>query len=108
MYTRCPACDSIFELGTRELAEAAGVVRCGNCGKTFNSLANLFDRQPETDDQPLRGLGMPPLLSDRLLIQPDLPGFESETTAESAAQSAAAPGAGAPRDRTPGLIEPPD
>jgi len=91
MYTRCPACDSIYELGTRELAEAAGVVRCGNCGKTFNSLANLFDRQPESDDQPLRGLGMPPLLSDHIQIQPDLPGFESEATPDSADRPVAAP-----------------
>ncbi|TVS12926.1 MAG: DUF3426 domain-containing protein [Wenzhouxiangella sp.] len=90
MYTRCPACDSIYQLGIRELAEAAGVVRCGNCGKTFNSLANLFERQPESDDKPLRGLGMPPLLSDRILIQPELPGFDSAETPKSADQPATA------------------
>ncbi|MGY6554768.1 MAG: DUF3426 domain-containing protein [Wenzhouxiangella sp.] len=76
MYTRCPACEAVYELSPAELAEAAGVVRCSNCGKTFNSLAQLFAAQPDSDDLPLRGQGMPPLLSHRILLQPDLPGFD--------------------------------
>lgn len=78
MYTRCPSCDALFELSLHELTEAAGVVRCSNCGKTFNSLASLFERRPETEDQPLRGKGMPPLLTHRILVQPTLPGFDPE------------------------------
>ena len=76
MYTRCPACEAIYELTPQELAEAAGVVRCSNCGKTFNSLAQLFAARPESDDQPLRAQGMPPLLAQRILLQPELPGFD--------------------------------
>ena len=78
MYTRCPSCDALFELSLHELTEAAGVVRCSNCGKTFNSLASLFERRPEAEDQPLRGKGMPPLLTQRILVQPTLPGFDPE------------------------------
>ncbi len=76
MFTRCPACEALYELTPTELAEAAGVVRCSNCGKTFNSLANLFNRQPEAEDEPLRGQGMPPLLGHRIFLQPHLPGLE--------------------------------
>lgn len=83
MYTRCPACEALYELTPAELAEAAGVVRCSNCGKTFNSLAELFASQPESGELPLRGQGMPPLLAHRILLQPDLPGFDLEPTGES-------------------------
>ncbi len=76
MFTRCPACAASYELSLAALAEAAGVVRCGNCGKTFNSLANLFGHQPEADATPLRGQGMPPVLRGVVLLQPNLPGLE--------------------------------
>ncbi len=78
MYTRCPACEALFQMSLEELTEAAGVVRCSNCGKTFNSLANLFDHQPEPGDVPMRGQGMPPLLSHRILLQPSLPGLDPD------------------------------
>lgn len=78
MYTRCPACAACYELSPEELAEAAGVVRCSNCGKTFNSLAQLFAARPDSDELPLRGQGMPPLLAHRILLQPDLPGLDIE------------------------------
>ena len=81
MYTRCPACDALFELSPEELAEAAGVVRCSNCGKTFNSLAQLFASRPEAGETPLRGQGMPPLLANRVLLQPKLPGFDDDDPA---------------------------
>lgn len=87
MFTRCPACEALYELTPGELAEAAGVVRCSNCGKTFNSLANLFDRQPEAEDEALRGQGMPPLLAHRILLQPNLPGLD-QATSEPAATGA--------------------
>lgn len=77
MFTRCPACEAVYELGPAELAEAAGVVRCSDCGKTFNSLAQLFESLPEDDAEPIRGQGMPPLLGRRVLEQSVLPGFET-------------------------------
>lgn len=89
MHTRCPACDALYELSPEELAEAAGVVRCSNCGKTFNSLAQLFTDRPEAGEAPLRGKGMPPLLAHRVLLQPELPGVEvNDLTPETMAQAA--------------------
>ncbi|MFW5816765.1 MAG: zinc-ribbon and DUF3426 domain-containing protein [Wenzhouxiangella sp.] len=76
VYTRCPACDATYELQVQELAEAAGVVRCSNCGKTFNSLAFLFEQRPEQDQQPLQGAGMPPLLAHRVFLQHEIPGLD--------------------------------
>ncbi len=76
MYTRCPACESVYELDARLLAEAAGVVRCGNCGKTFNSLGSLFHEHPQADELPISGGGMPPMLDYRAITQPDLPGVD--------------------------------
>lgn len=76
MYTRCPACEATYELQVQELVEAAGVVRCSNCGKTFNSLAFLFAQRPEQDRSPLRGGGMPPLLGHRVFLQQEIPGLE--------------------------------
>lgn len=75
-YTRCPACEATYELQVQEMAEAAGVVRCSNCGKTFNSLASLFDQRPEESQQPLRGAGMPPLLGHRIFLQHEIPGLD--------------------------------
>src|SRR5690606_11992798 len=72
MYTRCPACQAVYELQARLLAEAAGVLRCGNCGKTFNSLSELFEDHPAESAQPLRGQGMPPMLEQPAMIQTEL------------------------------------
>jgi len=79
MYTRCPACQAVYELQARTLAEAAGVVRCGNCGKTFNSLSQLFDSHPDDASEPLRGGGMPPMLEHPDMVQTELPvGFHDD------------------------------
>ncbi len=74
MYTRCPACQAVYELQARLLAEAAGVVRCGNCGKTFNSLTELFENHPDDTLEPLRGQGMPPMLDQPAMVQTELLG----------------------------------
>src|SRR6056297_2462564 len=74
VYTRCTSCQSVYELDAQRLAEAAGVVRCGHCGNTFNSLSSLFDAHPRADESPLSGVGMPPMLDHRAIEQPELPG----------------------------------
>jgi len=74
MYTRCSSCQSVYELDAKRLAEASGVVRCGHCGNTFNSLSSLFENHPSTDELPLSGAGMPPMLDHRAIEQPELPG----------------------------------
>jgi predicted Zn finger-like uncharacterized protein len=74
VYTRCTSCQSVYELDAHRLAEAAGVVRCGHCGNTFNSLSSLFDSHPRADEAPLSSAGMPPMLDHRAIEQPELPG----------------------------------
>jgi predicted Zn finger-like uncharacterized protein len=73
MYTRCPGCQAVYELSAALLSEASGVVRCGNCGKTFNTLSHLFADYPEEASEPIRGGGMPPLLEHPELVQAELP-----------------------------------
>jgi predicted Zn finger-like uncharacterized protein len=74
MYTRCPSCESVYPLQARNLAEAAGVVRCGHCGKTFNALSHLFEDHPEANQPALKGGGVPPLLEHASIAQRELPG----------------------------------
>lgn len=73
MYTRCPGCHTIYQLDAVQLATASGVVRCGSCGKTFNSLSELFPRRPEEREEALAASGMPPLLEQPDMIQGELP-----------------------------------
>lgn len=101
VYTRCPACDATYELQVQELAEAAGVVRCSNCGKTFNSLAFLFEQRPEQDQQPLQGAGMPPLLAQRVFLQHEIPGLDERPAPTAAPEPA-------PEKGEPDGIEPND
>ncbi len=56
-----------------ELASAAGTVRCGNCGKTYSALTQLFDDLPELDQSPVPASGLPPLLEDVQARQSELP-----------------------------------
>lgn len=92
MYTRCPACQAVYELQARLLAEAAGVLRCGNCGKTFNGLSELFEQHPESSDEPLRGSGMPPMLEHPDMIQAELPVEYFDEPGEQAAATEPLPG----------------
>ena len=46
MFTRCPQCKSVHPLTASLIAYARGAVRCGECNKTFDSLAFLFDQWP--------------------------------------------------------------
>lgn len=73
MFTRCPGCQAVYELHAAVLADASGVVRCGNCGKTFNTLSQLFQDHPDDGDEPLSSSGMPPLLEHPDLVQAELP-----------------------------------
>lgn len=49
------------------------MVRCGNCGKTFNSLSHLFQERPEESTEALTGGGMPPMLEHPEMVQAELP-----------------------------------
>ena len=43
MYTECPGCRTAFQITAEMLQQAAGNVRCGDCGRAFNALENLSE-----------------------------------------------------------------
>ena len=43
MYTRCPHCQTIFEITAEQLRRAAGDVDCVACGATFDAVETLAD-----------------------------------------------------------------
>ncbi|SFB81261.1 MJ0042 family finger-like domain-containing protein [Marinospirillum celere] len=49
--TRCPHCDSVYEVSEEELELAYGAVRCGECMKIFNARFHKVNA-PERTDQP--------------------------------------------------------
>jgi predicted Zn finger-like uncharacterized protein len=47
LYTRCPACQTVFRVTTRELQLSSGRVRCGQCHEVFDAFASLTAQEPE-------------------------------------------------------------
>ena len=43
MFTRCPACETVFRVNPAILRVAQGQVRCGQCAEVFNALLTLSD-----------------------------------------------------------------
>lgn len=48
MYTQCPNCDTVFNIGVAQLKVAHGRVRCGHCDTIFDALHNLTEQLPKT------------------------------------------------------------
>lgn len=70
MYTQCPECNLTFRVSAGVLKKAAGKVRCGGCGATFNALMYLSESRP--GEQPgLVSPGAPPELEAEPLADPD-------------------------------------
>ena len=46
MFTRCPECKKVYPLTATLVSHARGLVRCGQCGRTFSALSFLFDQWP--------------------------------------------------------------
>jgi predicted Zn finger-like uncharacterized protein len=55
MFTRCPACRTVFHITAAELRSADGTVICGACDATFDALDSLSEIRPvdaEFDEPP--------------------------------------------------------
>lgn len=51
MFTRCPACRTVFHITAAELRAADGTVICGACDTTFDALDSLSETRP-VDSEP--------------------------------------------------------
>lgn len=47
MYTQCNNCQAIFRVTMKELTSAQGLLRCGECGSTFDAMKSLSTTLPE-------------------------------------------------------------
>ncbi len=71
MYTQCPECNLSFRISADVLKQAAGKVRCGGCGTTFNALEYLSEGRPG-EQRGLAATGAPPELEAEPLDDPDV------------------------------------
>jgi predicted Zn finger-like uncharacterized protein len=47
MYTQCSHCKAIFRVSMKELTAAQGLLRCGECGSTFDAMKSLSTTLPD-------------------------------------------------------------
>ncbi len=52
MYTRCPGCQTIFNLTPAQLSARQGKVRCGHCDKVFQADRHLLKTLPRAPAKP--------------------------------------------------------
>ena len=64
MYTQCPDCEIAFRVTAEVLKQAAGKVRCGNCGNAFNALAYLSEEMPKQPAPQAAGAAVPELKAE--------------------------------------------
>ncbi|MBU6415825.1 MAG: zinc-ribbon domain-containing protein [Xanthomonadaceae bacterium] len=85
MYTQCPRCRTIFEIGEDALQASLGIVRCGHCSERFDALRTLSDTLP---DEPEAALPE----HDPDALAPTLTSAVSPETVQAAAYPARKPG----------------
>jgi predicted Zn finger-like uncharacterized protein len=61
MFTRCPACHTVYPVNAALLARGSGRFRCGKCNKKCNALLALFDEWPEPGQSPVAPGNLPVL-----------------------------------------------
>ncbi|HLF95574.1 MAG TPA: zinc-ribbon and DUF3426 domain-containing protein [Methylococcaceae bacterium] len=59
MFTRCPKCHALYELGVPELRAGGGEVLCGQCRIIFSALHSLADSAAEATPNPQSRLKIP-------------------------------------------------
>lgn len=78
LFTRCPGCQTVFRVTTRQLQSSGGQVRCGQCQCVFDAFATLTARDPQ-------------IVEPESVEVPDVSGPRAETLGPSA-QSIVTPG----------------
>lgn len=51
MLTKCPSCETVFDVSTEELHQAKGIVRCGNCSTIFSSVMESLEKRENKKDK---------------------------------------------------------
>lgn len=103
MFTQCPRCLAIYELDPATLAQAHGMVGCGQCGATFNALVTLAERLPDDNDAAL--LVHPTDPAAPILMEPvarPATGREGDAPAGQPGEAADQPGGFRPDDANAG------
>jgi predicted Zn finger-like uncharacterized protein len=85
LATRCPFCETVFQLRPAQLAARRGLVRCGHCQETFDASGSLFE-VPENGS-----------FADAVPVAPDV-----AATLTAPATATPSPEAGAPDFASPG------
>ena len=52
MQTRCPSCKTVFRIRKGQLKQSDGLVRCGQCNKTFNGYDELLSTKEKAAYSP--------------------------------------------------------
>ena len=73
MYTQCPDCRTAFRVGADDLRQAAGKVRCGDCGAAFDALLYLSEELPEAQADTTPEPDLPELKPESKIKQSKLP-----------------------------------
>jgi predicted Zn finger-like uncharacterized protein len=73
MYTQCPDCKTAFRVAADDLRQAAGKVRCGDCGAAFDALLYLSEDLPEPDGGATSEPVLPELKHESTADHPKLP-----------------------------------
>jgi len=102
MFTRCPACHTVFRITAETLRAAHGQVRCGHCGTQFDALERLMEEVAAAVPATAAGAGAS--LADHLQETRPAPGDEgaqavterAEAGVDAAVDTVGAPSAGGP------------
>lgn len=83
MFTRCPACHTLFLIQPKQLKAARGQVRCGSCQAVFDGLEFLVNREELSKDE-LAALTKSKEVASRQWQLPfdDIPPPEQQPTAQ--------------------------
>ena len=97
MYTQCPQCRTIYEIGEDALQASLGIVRCGHCSERFDALRTLCDTLPAGSEAALPE-HEPDVLAPMLtaVVSPEAMARPTRTGAPETAPETTSPSGGTP------------
>lgn len=92
LATRCPKCNTVFQVNEEQLKRYSGVVRCGVCHNPFNGIDHLIGRLSHSE--PDSALSKPENVSSAVISRdsaPTKPGEQGKAPAKETFSSNLAP-----------------